>query len=60
MTVGVQQNPLLYNRIMPEYRRVYIKGGTHFLTLVIYQPRKFILLLSTLALLYDAIHQIKT
>jgi len=48
----------LYNHPMPNYRRVKIKGGTYFLTIVTYKRRKIFVSSENRQLLIDAINHV--
>ena len=47
-------NKLIFNILMPEYRRVRIEGGTYFFTVVTYQRRHILTDLPARKLLHDA------
>ena len=50
---------ILYNYRMPNYRRVRIKGGTYFFTLVTYKRQKVFASLETRILLLESVNYVK-
>ena len=51
---------LTYNQFMPNYRRVKIKGGTYFFTLVTYHRQRIFSSPQTRSMFLDAIYHVRT